>query len=153
MEKSKVFFSPGQEAKVPLLSALLRMYPYQLLVDKKDGSSEIKALEDKLKDMGLGTLGRWKRDLKLNKGTPSSNLPTYLPVPSLENVALELAESHKAPKDACVLGRKGSGKSTTVKRFAELIGAKIEPIVLFKVRLLKYTLIFQEKSHKHFYRT
>ena len=118
---------------MPLMSALLRMYPYELVLDRKEGG-EVKALENILKEEGLtaGTVASWKRDFKV-KRLEDSGLASYVPITSLEHVALELVESHKVHKDSCVIGRKGSGKSTSVRRFAELVGAKIEPIVLFKV--------------------
>ncbi|CAG7731784.1 unnamed protein product [Allacma fusca] len=114
------------EKNVDLYSSLVRMYPYRLILNKKEGG-EIKAMEDILTKSGF-SLKRSAPQRSLQSSVTSS----YVPVPSMETVVGEMSESHTVNRDICVIGPKGSGKSTVVRRFAELVGGNVEPIVLFK---------------------
>ena len=97
-------------------------------------------MEDMLTKAGFKVKVKKASDSKLKPLTnPAGSLSGksstefYVPIPSIENAVGEMLESYSVKKDICVIGPRGSGKSVAVRRFAQLINTRIEPVILFKV--------------------
>jgi hypothetical protein len=123
----------NQSPNLSLYRLLVRLYPYELVLEKEE-ASEIKAVDEILKSSGF----KIERHPKLKTKLKSPSTDPYfrsVPINSHEVVVSEMLESHSVGRDTCVIGDKGSGKSVVISRFAELTGYKVEPIVLYKVSL------------------
>lgn len=64
----------------------------------------------------------------------SVNNDLYVDTNYQNNLLASMLESHLA-SDFCLIGPKGCGKSTTVRRLADLLGYQVEPIVLYQASL------------------
>ncbi|CAB0011014.1 unnamed protein product [Nesidiocoris tenuis] len=62
---------------------------------------------------------------------PSRELDGLVSTLYQESFVAELAQTH-AVGDMCIVGPRGCGKSSAVKRFASLLGYSIEPIVMYQ---------------------
>jgi len=119
---------------VSLYRLLTRMYPYDLIVEKEEG--ELKALNESLNKFGFNVNDKGSPNNKLKDQYSNwkyeSEYFRYIPVETHEVVISEMLESYGTKRDICLLGERGSGKSVVVSRFAELIGSKVEPIMMYK---------------------
>lgn len=61
----------------------------------------------------------------------SSNNDLYIETNYQNNLLASMLQSHLT-SDFCLIGPKGCGKSVTVRRFADLLGYQVEPIVLYQ---------------------
>ncbi|KAG5321336.1 VWA8 protein, partial [Acromyrmex heyeri] len=64
----------------------------------------------------------------------STNSDHYIETNYQNNLLANMLESHLT-SDFCLIGPKGCGKSTTVRRLADLLGYQVEPIVLYQASL------------------
>jgi MoxR-like ATPase len=112
----------------------MRMYPYDLIVEKDEG--ELKALNDSINNFGFNINEKPSLNPQIKEKYSNwkyeSDYFRYIPVETHEGVISEMLESYGIKRDICLLGDRGSGKSLLVTRFAELIGSKVEPIVMYK---------------------
>jgi hypothetical protein len=58
----------------------------------------------------------------------------YIPTEVHEDILARMIQSHKTG-DFCLVGEKGTGKETLIKRFASLLGYEVETVMLYQVTL------------------
>ncbi|XP_072747214.1 von Willebrand factor A domain-containing protein 8 [Anoplolepis gracilipes] len=134
-----------------------RFYPYKLFLSKEGQS----AVEDILKTFNVLNDSKKERtvnsqinatktaddllkiNIKRDNGqasfhvscgmNQSSNVNNdlYIETNYQNNLLASMLESHLV-SDFCLIGPKGCGKSTTVRRLADLLGYQVEPIVLYQ---------------------
>ncbi|XP_014486715.1 PREDICTED: von Willebrand factor A domain-containing protein 8 [Dinoponera quadriceps] len=145
--------------ELPVFDIFYRFYPYKLFLGKEGQSavedilgtfnvlddaskerrsvnSEINAARkaDDLSEIGI------KRDnaetyfhvlCGASQLSNSVNSDAYIETNYQNNLLASMLESHMT-SDFCLIGPKGCGKSTTVRRLADLLGYQVEPIVLYQ---------------------
>ncbi|KAF6208189.1 hypothetical protein GE061_016641 [Apolygus lucorum] len=78
---------------------------------------------------------------------PSTDLDNFVKTPYQEDFLAELIQSHSVG-DICVVGPRGCGKSSVVRRLASLLGYSCEPIVLYQ-DMTSRDLIQQRATHEN----
>ncbi|KAF4526552.1 hypothetical protein B566_EDAN009123 [Ephemera danica] len=138
---------------LPTFEAFNRLYPYTSFLPKEG----IQSVEDVLKTFEMlppdpvqmaifeiipkgGSVmatvhchGQTTKVEALRGGLPEPirDTPGFVDTPYQASLLAELLQSHCA-KDLCLIGPRGSGKSMTVQRLADLLAYEIEPIVLYQ---------------------
>jgi ABC-type multidrug transport system fused ATPase/permease subunit len=127
------FFFKENSPNMPVDEALIRLYPYKSFLSK-DGQNMV---DDLLKNLGIekSTLSEPSIPFSL-----SQIRPDYVSNPYHDQVIGQLEQSVRV-HDVCLIGPRGSGKSTLVKQLAIRLGQDIEPIMLYQVGL-NYFLSF-----------
>ncbi|XP_020295442.1 von Willebrand factor A domain-containing protein 8 isoform X2 [Pseudomyrmex gracilis] len=140
-----------------VLDVFYRFYPYKLFLSKEGQS----AVEDILGTFDVLNKSKKKRTVNSKINTTekagdllevsierdnattnfhvshganqlsSANNDDYIETNYQNNLLASMLESHLA-SDFCLIGPKGCGKSTTVRRLADLLGYEVEPIVLYQ---------------------
>ncbi|XP_011863838.1 PREDICTED: von Willebrand factor A domain-containing protein 8 [Vollenhovia emeryi] len=143
---------------LPVYDVFYRFYPYKLFLGKEGQS----AVEDILRTFSVLNDSKVERSVTsevdaikkaddfLEIGIKRENTKTSFHVPCgtgqlsgaanndcyietnyQNNLLASMLESHLT-SDFCLIGPKGCGKSTTVRRLADLLGYQVEPIVLYQ---------------------
>lgn len=102
-----------------------RLYPYRSFLTK-DGQNMV---EDLMKNLGI------QREEKTEKIVATKQInkeDTYVANKYHDGVIAELEESIRV-HDICLIGPRGSGKSTLIKQLAGRLSQDIEPIMLYQV--------------------
>ncbi|XP_051781637.1 von Willebrand factor A domain-containing protein 8 [Erpetoichthys calabaricus] len=137
-----------------------RLYPYDLLLGK-DGRMAVENALSKFELLDAHKLSVSMSTVKVEKNcgqlsfqaavtvqiankrvtfqVPAGTRPlrsltgslSFIKTDSHDHLLAEIIQSHMV-KDMCLIGAKGCGKSVIVKEFAEILGYKIEPIMLYQ---------------------
>ncbi|XP_046400469.1 von Willebrand factor A domain-containing protein 8 [Ischnura elegans] len=140
--------------KMSVYDVICRLYPYKCFLNQEGKN----AVEDILKtfevlgsnDMGIRSsvksitpsAGGARVDIECGGQTsaieiPMGNVPplsskeVFVSTPYQEQLLAELIQSHMLG-DICLVGPKGSGKSATISRLANMLGYVVEPIILYQ---------------------
>lgn len=126
------FVLQEQNPTMPIDRVLHLLYPYTNFLTK-DGQNMVQNL---------------MKSFNIEKTTSNENIPTsqslqinemrigddndYVPTNYHQQIVNELVESIKI-HDICLIGARGSGKSTLIKQLANRLSLDIEPIMLYQV--------------------
>lgn len=112
---------------LPVHRVLSRLYPYKSFLTK-DGQNMV---EDLMKNLSI------PRDNPENGLTAETGVKPlagdYVPNSYHDSIIAALEESIRV-HDVCLIGPRGSGKSTLIKQLADRLSLEIEPIMLYQVR-------------------
>ena len=103
---------------------LYRLYPYKTFLTK-DGQ---KMVQDLMSNLSIGYSDSERIKSIAEQGSTTTH---YVRNDYHDTVVDELMESNRV-HDLCLIGPKGCGKSTVVKRMAERLSLDIEPIMLYQ---------------------
>jgi len=112
---------------MPVDEALIRLYPYKSFLSK-DGQNMV---EDLMKNLGIEKSTSSEPSVQFS---PNQTRSEYVSNPYHDQVISQLEQSALV-HDVCLIGPRGSGKSTLVKQLATRLGQGIEPIMLYQVEL------------------
>ncbi|KAL6064918.1 von Willebrand factor A domain-containing protein 8 [Balamuthia mandrillaris] len=91
--------------------------------------------------------GEWRKQVQLRYGGganetvsvdvragphPPASLPHFVPSSASSAVLANMLVDHAVDKDICIIGEKGSGKSTIARQFARMLGYETECMMLYK---------------------
>ncbi|XP_078693816.1 von Willebrand factor A domain-containing protein 8-like isoform X5 [Branchiostoma floridae x Branchiostoma belcheri] len=143
--------------EAPAQRLLHRLYPYDVILGKEGRT----AVEDTLKKfelfdkdvervsqkvLGVNRLpdeSQAEVQMEINGNqyqlqVPAGSSPDvglsasdFVNTPYHQNLLADMVQSHSV-KDFCVIGAKGCGKSVVVRRFADMLGYEVEPIMLYQ---------------------
>lgn len=109
--------------------ALNRLYPYKSFLTK-DGQ---KMVEDLMKTFDIDFSSLSSENIPISiKSNESCIDENYVATNYHQHVVQELEDSIKI-HDICLIGARGSGKSTLIKQLAKRLSLEIEPIMLYQV--------------------
>ncbi|XP_071450278.1 von Willebrand factor A domain-containing protein 8 [Hetaerina americana] len=133
---------------------MYRLYPYKCFLNQegKGAVEDILKTFDVLQSNDAGTkcaiknispfAGKAKVDIQCGSKISSIEVPmglskpmtsqdVFVSTPYQEQLLAELMQSHMLG-DICLVGPKGSGKSATINRLANMLGYMVEPIILYQ---------------------